>query len=113
MDVYIERLQFEGYIDSMGAANLQLGLGGLPPVGVEMGESSEMGAPSDDREVKRNARNGELPGLPSESELNQELKKIKKHLKRMIDLQKQANIMAGVFCGCIIALFFCYLFIRR
>ena len=55
-------------------------------MGVEMGESSEMGAPGADREVKRNAHNGELPGLPSKSELNQELKKIKKHLKQMLHL---------------------------
>ena len=48
-----------------------------------MGGSSDMGAPGADREVRRNARNGELP---SESELNQELKKIKKHLKQMVDL---------------------------
>ena len=113
MDDYLERIVFEGYIDSMGAANLQLRLGGLPPVGVEMGESSEMGAPGAGIEVKRNARNGELPGLPSKSELNQELKKIKKHLKQMVDLQKQANMMAGGFYCCIVALFFVYLLIRR
>lgn len=104
MDNYLERLLFEGYIDSMK---------GLPPVGVEMGESSEMGAPDADREGKRNARYGELPGLPSESEVNQELKKIKKHLKQMVDLQKQANMMTGGFYCCIVALFFVYLLIRR
>ena len=104
MDEYIERLQFEGYIDANGAATCELNLG-LPPIAVETMGSSDRGA---DRVVPmRNARNAELI---AESELNEELKKIKKHLKQMIDLQKQANIMAGRFFGCIIALFFFYLF---
>ncbi|KAE8768915.1 hypothetical protein D1007_59570 [Hordeum vulgare] len=95
MDAYIERLQFEGYIDSNGAATWELNLG-LPPNAVE-----NWG----DRAVTtmRNARNADLP---AESELNgEELKKIKKHLKQMVDLQKQPNIMEGGFYGCIIALF--------
>ena len=75
-----------------------------------MGGSSDMGATGADREVRRNARNGELP---SESELNQEVKKIKKHVKQMVELQKQANMMAGGFYCCIVALFFVYLLIRR
>ena len=57
------------------------------------------------------ARNAELH---AESELTEELKKIKKHLMQMIDLQKQANIMAEGFYCCIIALFLFYLlFIRH
>ena len=104
MDVYIERLQFEGYIDSSGAATWELNLG-LLPIAVEAMGSSDRGA---DRVVPtRNARNAELI---AESVLNVELKKINKHVKQMIDLQKQANIMAGFFFGCIIALFFFYLF---
>ena len=59
----------------------------------------------------RNARNA---ALPAEYELNEELKKIKKHLHQMVDLQKQANIMAAGFYGSIIVLFFFYLlFIRH
>ncbi|KAE8794734.1 Proline-rich receptor-like protein kinase PERK14 [Hordeum vulgare] len=76
MDAYIERLQFEGYIDSNGAATWELNLG-LPPNAME-----NWG----DRAVTttRNARNADLT---AESELNgQELKKIKKHLKQMVDL---------------------------
>ncbi|KAE8807036.1 hypothetical protein D1007_16713 [Hordeum vulgare] len=103
MDAYIERLQFEGYVDSNGAATWELNLG-LPLNAVE-----NWG----DRAVTttRNTRNADLP---VESELNgEELKEIRKHLKHMVDLQKQANTMAGGFYGCIIALFFYLLFIRR
>ncbi|CAM0876609.1 unnamed protein product [Alopecurus aequalis] len=95
MDAYIERLRFEGYIDSNGAASWELDLG-LPPNALE--NWGDRAVPT-----RRNARNADLP---AESELNEELKKIKKHLKQMVDLQKQANIMAGGFYGCIIALFF-------
>lgn len=109
MDAYIEWLMVEGYIDSIGAANLELNLGELPPVGVEMGGSSEIGAAGADLVARRNARNGELR---PESELNQELKKIKKHLKQMLHLQKQANMMAGGFYCCIVAMFFIFLLIR-
>ena len=97
-------------MDSIVATNWELNLGGLPPVGVEILGSSDIGAPGADREVRGNARNGEVLELP---ELNQELKKIKKQLKQMIDLQKQANLMAGGFYCCIVALFFFYLLIRR
>ena len=75
MDVYIERLQFEGYIDSSGAATWELNLG-LPPIALETMESSDRGA--DRVAPTRNARNAELI---ADSELNVELKKIKKHLK--------------------------------
>ena len=81
----------------------------LPPLAVE-NFSLDRGA---DRSVPtaRNARSAELPAKP---ELNKELKKIKKLLRQMVDLQKQANVMAGGFYGCIIAMFFFYLlFIRR
>ncbi|KAE8802947.1 hypothetical protein D1007_21302 [Hordeum vulgare] len=86
MDAYIERLQFEGYIDSNGAATWVLNLG-LPPNAVDnWGDRAVM--------TTRNARNADLP---TESELNKELKKIKKHLKQMVDLQKQANGMQEDF----------------
>ena len=58
---------------------------------------------------EENARNAEMPAEP---ELNEELKKIKKYLRQMVNLQKQANIMAGGFYGCIVTLYFFYLFIR-
>ena len=93
------------------AATWELNLGGVPPTAVENTGSSGGGA---GRVVPMAmyARNAELH---AESELTEELKKIKKHLMQMIDLQKQANIMAGalVYC-CIIALFLFYLlFIRH
>ena len=71
---------------------------GLPPLGVD-----NLG----DRAVPttRNTRNADLP---AESELNEELKKIKKHLKQMLHLQKQANMMAGGFYCCIVAMFFIF-----
>ncbi|KAE8772042.1 hypothetical protein D1007_56017 [Hordeum vulgare] len=103
MDVYTERLQFEGYIDSNGAATWELNLA-LPLNAMENWGDRAM-------TTTRNARNDDLP---TESELNgEELKKIKKLLKQMVDLQKQANTMARGFYGYIIALFFYLLFIRR
>jgi hypothetical protein len=108
MDDYVERIQFEGYIDSSGAATWELNLGGVPQM--ENLGSSDRGA---GRVVPmaRYARNAELH---LESELTEELKKIKKNQMEMIDLQKQANIMAGGFYCCVIALFLFYLlFIRH
>ncbi|XP_037447353.1 uncharacterized protein LOC119317060 [Triticum dicoccoides] len=88
----VVRIQFEGYIDSSVAATWELNLDGMPPIAVENTVSSGGGA---GRVVPMAmyARNAELH---AESELAEELKKIKKHLMQMIDLQKQANIMAGV-----------------
>ena len=56
--------------------------------------------------MARYARNAK-PHL--EFELTEELKKIKKNQMEMIDLQKQANILAGGFYCCVIALFLFYL----
>ncbi|XBH74644.1 hypothetical protein VPH35_101555 [Triticum aestivum] len=100
----------EGYVDSSVAATWELNLRGVPPIAVENTGSSGGGA---GRVVPMAmyARNAELH---AESELTEELKKVKKHLMQMIDLQKQANIMAGGFYCCIIALFLFYLlFIRH
>ena len=104
IETYAQRVeQIQGYndslpVDSNGAATRE-----LPSVGVENLGSSDIGA---DRDMRRVARNGELL---AESELSQELRKIKKHLKEMIDLQKQGNIIACGFYCCIIAMFFFYL----
>ena len=91
MDDYVERIQFEAYVDSSGTATLELNLGGVPQT-----ESSDRGA---GRVVPmasyaRNATHAE-PHL--ESQLTEELKKIEKNQMEMINLQKQANIMAGGF----------------
>ena len=48
------------------------------------------------------------------AELKCELKKIGKQLKHLIDLKQQANMMAGAFYGCVIAMGLFYLmFINR
>ncbi|KAM3259625.1 hypothetical protein ACQJBY_051101 [Aegilops geniculata] len=74
MDDYVERIQFEGYIDSSGAATWELNLGGMPQMENGGAGSSDRGA---GRVVPmaRFARNVELH---LESELTEELKKIKK-----------------------------------
>ena len=91
IDEYVDRIQFEGYVDPSVAATWELNLGGVPPIAMENMGSSDGGS---GRVVPMAmyARNVELH---AESELTEELKKIKKHLMQMIDLQKQANIMAG------------------
>ena len=109
MDNYIERIKFEGYIDSSQAATWELNLGGVPPIAMEDLGSSDRGA----GRVVPMARYAQDAELHVESERNEELKKIKKHLVQTIDLQKQANIMAGGFYCCIIALFFFYLLFSR
>ena len=44
MDDYVERIQFEGYIDSSGAATWELNLGGGVPQMENLGSSSDRGA---------------------------------------------------------------------
>ncbi|KAI4987998.1 hypothetical protein ZWY2020_029628 [Hordeum vulgare] len=108
MDEYVERIQFKGYIDSSRDATWELNLGGVPHM-ENLGSSERVAG----RVVPmaRYARNAELQ---LESDLTGELKKIKKNLMEMIDLQKQENFMAGRFYCCIIALFLFYLlFIRH
>ncbi|XBI76220.1 hypothetical protein VPH35_069485 [Triticum aestivum] len=91
MDDYVERIQFEGYIDSSGAATWELNWGGVPQM--ENFGSSGRGA----GRVVPMARYACNAESHLESELTEELKKIKKNQMEMINLQKQANIMAGVF----------------
>ena len=91
MDDYVHRIQFEGYVDSSGAATWELNLGGVPQM--ENFGSSDRGA-GRVMSMASYARNAE-PHL--ESQLTEELKKIKKNQMEMINLQKQASIMAGGF----------------
>ena len=91
MDDYVERIQFEGYIDSSGAATWELNLGGVPQM--ENSGSSDRGA-GKVVPMASYARNAE-PHL--ESQLTEELKKMKENQMEMINLQKQANIMARGF----------------
>uniref|UniRef100_A0A8I7B8H8 GRF-type domain-containing protein n=1 Tax=Hordeum vulgare subsp. vulgare TaxID=112509 RepID=A0A8I7B8H8_HORVV len=96
IDEYVHRIKSEGYIDSSVAATWELNLDGVPQM--ENWGSSDRGA-------------GRVVPMARylESELTDELKKIKKNQREMIDLQKQANIMAVFFYCCVIALFMFYL----
>uniref|UniRef100_A0A8I6XJS3 GRF-type domain-containing protein n=1 Tax=Hordeum vulgare subsp. vulgare TaxID=112509 RepID=A0A8I6XJS3_HORVV len=96
IDEYVQRIKSESYIDSSVAATWELNLGGVPQM--ENWGSSDRGA-------------GRVVPMARylESELTDELKKIKKNQREMIDLQKQANIMAVFFYCCVIALFMFYL----
>ena len=52
--------------------------------------------------------------MMNSAELKCELKKMGKQLKQLIDLKQQANMMAGAFYCCVIAMGFFYLmFINR
>ena len=64
--------------------------------------------------VENAANRGVVPMMPNDElvEVKGELKKINKQLRQLIDLKKQANLMAGFFC-CIIAMGFLYLLISR
>jgi hypothetical protein len=57
--------------------------------------------------IMPNAPNAELV------EVKGELKKMNKQLRQLIELKKQANLMAGCFFCCIIAIGFLSLLIRR
>ena len=94
MDEYIARLEFEGSIDLSVGKTQEPNL----PLPVE-----NLGS---DRAVLTtgSAPNAELP-----AELKVELKKINKHLRQMINLKKQANMMAGGFYSCIICICLFYL----
>ena len=57
--------------------------------------------------IMPNAPNAELV------EVKGELKKMNKQLKQLIELKKQANLMAGCFFCCIIAIGFLSLLVKR
>ena len=79
MDEYLERIKLEGYLDSNGAATWELNLGSPPVDNLVISDRVA------DR-VMPTARNARNAALPAEYEVNVELKKIKKHLKQMVDL---------------------------
>ena len=62
IDEYVDRIQFEGYVDSSVAATWELNLGGVPPIAVENTGSSGGG---EGRVVPMAmyARNAELHGV--------------------------------------------------
>ena len=115
MEDYVERLQLEGLLDSDLRPTRLLNLGfNLPPPPAAANWVEDLSSGVDRAVPVPAARNAANAALPAEYELNAELKKIKKHLHQMVDLQKQANIMAAGFYVSIIVLFFFYLlFIRR
>jgi hypothetical protein len=81
----------------------QFGRGGLA---VE--NAAERGAvPIRDLPIMPNAPNAELV------EVKGELKKMNKQLRQLIELKKQANLMAGCFFCCIITIGFLSLLTRR
>ncbi|KAE8790458.1 hypothetical protein D1007_35229 [Hordeum vulgare] len=116
IDQYVNRLESEGHIDMSDAATRDLI---LPPFAVERpnfssGRGARAERPMLTARITRVAEWAALAELPVEVEVNEELKKVKKLLRQMANLQNQANLMAGTFYSCIIALFFLYLlFIRR
>ena len=116
IDQYVDRLESEGHIDMSDAATRDLI---LPPFAVERPNfSGGRGAPAErpmpTARITRIAERAAFAELPVEAEVNQELKKVKKLLRQMVDLQKQANLVAIAFYSCFIALFFLYhLFIHR
>lgn len=99
LDEYIARLEIEGCIERNTATR---------ELAVENFSSD------DGHRAVPTAPNAPSAELPASSEVNKELKKINKYLRQMIDLQRQANIMAGGFYASFIALFIFYLlFISR
>ena len=91
LDEYVERLKLEGSTPTQ-----ELNFGGRLAV-----------------EQAPNLADRADPMMHS-AELKCELKKIGKQLKHLIDLKQQANIMAGAFYGCVIAMGLFYLmFINR
>ena len=68
--------------------------------------------------VENAAERGSVPIMPNAPnaelvEVKGELKKMNKQLRQLIELKKQANLMAGCFFCCIIAIGFLSLLIRR
>ena len=74
MDDYVQRLQREGLIDLKGAATRDLN---LPPAMQNLGDADLKGAPT-----------------VGDEDLKGELKKMNKNLKQMIQVKKQANMIA-------------------
>ena len=94
--MYVQRLKLQESIGGIGERNLGGGV-----LAVE--NAVERGAVP----IMPNAPNAELV------EVKGELKKMNKQLKQLIELKKQANLMAGCFFCCIIAIGFLSMLIKR
>ena len=87
LDDYVQRLQGEGLIQFNGAATRELNL------------------PS----AVRNLVSESAAPIVVDEDVKGELKKMNKNLRQMIQLNKQANLIALGFYFCIVALGFAYL----
>jgi hypothetical protein len=94
--VYVQRFKLQELISGIGERNL-----GGAVLAVE--NAVERGAVP----IIPNAPNAELVKVKGE------LKKMNKQLKQLIELKKQANVMAGCFFCCIIAVGFLSLLVKR
>ena len=94
--MYVQRLKLQESIGGIGERNLGGGV-----LAVE--NAVERGAVP----IMPNAPNAELV------EVKGELKKMNKQLKQLIELKKQANLMAGCFFCCIIGIGFLSLLVKR
>lgn len=109
--MYVKRLQLQESIGAIGERNL--GGGGLAVENaaergaVPMMRNADLVAEREAVPIMPNAPNAELVVVKGE------LKKMNKQLRQLIELKKQANLMAGGFFCCIIALGILSLLIRR
>jgi hypothetical protein len=86
---------------------LQESIGAIGERNLGGGLAVENAAERESVPIMPNAPNAELV------ELKGELKKMNKQLRQLIELKKQANLMAGCFFYCIIVIGFLSLLIRR
>ena len=96
LDEYIERIQLEG---ASGELDLPLETEKLGKFG---SGASGSGAPGSAHSI------GATVG---DAVVTAELKKLNKQMKKLIELQKQGNLRAGLFYVCVIALAFVYVMI--
>jgi hypothetical protein len=94
--VYVQRLKLQESIGGIGERNLGGGV-------LTVENAAERGAVP----IMPNAPNTKLV------EVKGERKKMNKQLKQLIELKKQANLMAGCFFCCIIAIGFLSLLVKR
>ena len=96
LDEYIERIQLEG---ASGELDLPLEAEKLGKFG---SGACGSGAPGSAHSI------GATVG---DAVVTAELKKLNKQMKKLIELQKQGNLRAGLFYVCVIALAFVYVMI--
>ena len=98
LDEYIERIQQEG---ASGELDLPL-------------EAEKLGKFGSGASGSGNSIGGARPSMGAtvgDAGVTAELKKLNKQMKKLIELQKQGNLRAGLFYVCVIALAFVYVMI--